>query len=233
MIAPIIIIALGLISLTLFCISKVKSYSYRTVIIKGITSLLFIALGISGLIIMEFRTLGYFIVAGLICGACGDIFLDLKYVQRERDYLWTMLGFIAFGIGHILYVTGMFVEFYRGQGILYIIVPLILAILMGPGTMLVGKLIKAHYGKFYVIAMIYAMMLFATLFTSFFLWMMYAFSEETLLVIFIGAILFVVSDLILNMTYFTEGHEKPVDIISNSVTYYIAQFLIALAILFI
>ena len=144
-----------------------------------------------------------------------------------------MLGFIAFGIGHILYVTGMFVEFYRGQGILYIIVPLILAILMGPGTMLVGKLIKAHYGKFYVIAMIYAMMLFATLFTSFFLWMMYAFSEETLLAIFIGAILFVMSDLILNMTYFTEGHEKPVDIISNSVTYYLAQFLIALAILFI
>ena len=233
MIAPIIIIALGLISLTLFCISKVKSYSYRTVIIKGITSLLFIALGISGLIIMEFRTLGYFIVAGLVCGACGDIFLDLKYVQRDKDYLWTMLGFIAFGIGHILYVTGMFVEFYHGQGILYIIIPLALGILMGPGTMLVGKLIKAHYGKFFVVAMIYAMTLFSTLFTSFFLWMMYAFAEETLLAIFIGAVLFVVSDLILNMTYFTEGHEKPVDIISNSVTYYIAQFLIALAILFI
>ena len=233
MIVPIIIVALGLISLTLFCISKVKSYSYRTVIIKGITSLFFLALGIYGLIAMEFRILGFFVVPGLFFGLLGDIFLDLKYVQRERDYLWTMLGFIVFGIGHILYVTGMFLEFYHGQSVFYIIIPILLAIIMGPITMLIGKAMKAVYGKFFWIAFFYAMTLFATSFTAFFLYMMSAFTETCLLVFLIGGILFIVSDLILNMTYFTEGHEKPFDIVSNSVTYYIAQFLIALAILFI
>ena len=233
MIVPIIIVVLGLISLTLFCISKVKAYSYRTVIIKGITSLLFLSLGIYGLIAMGFRTLSFFVVPGLFFGLLGDIFLDLKYVQKERDYLWTMLGFIAFGVGHILYITGMFLEFYVDQSVFYIVIPILLAIIMGPITMLIGKAMKAVYGKFFWIAFFYAMTLFGTLFTSFFLWMMTAFTETTLLLIFIGAILFTISDLILNMTYFTEGHEKPFDIISNSVTYYIAQFLIAISTLFI
>ena len=233
MIVPIIIVVLGLSSLTLFCISKVKAYSYRTVIIKGITSLLFLSLGIYGLIAMGFRTLSFFVVPGLFFGLLGDIFLDLKYVQKERDYLWTMLGFIAFGIGHILYITGMFLEFYVDQSVFYIVIPILLAIIMGPITMLIGKAMKAVYGKFFWIAFFYAMTLFGTLFTSFFLWMMTAFTETTLLLIFIGAILFTISDLILNMTYFTEGHEKPFDIISNSVTYYIAQFLIAISTLFI
>ena len=233
MILPIILLALGLISLTLFCISKVKSYSYRTVIIKGITSLLFLSLGIYGMIAMEFRILSFFVVPGLFFGLLGDIFLDLKYVQKERDYLWTMLGFIAFGVGHILYITGMFLEYYVDQSIFYIFIPILLAIIMGPITMLIGKAMKAVYGKFFWIAFFYAMTLFGTVFTSFFLWMMTAFTETTLLLFFIGAVLFTVSDLILNMTYFTEGHEKPFDIVSNSVTYYLAQFLIALTILFI
>ena len=97
MIVPIIDVVLGLVSLTLFCISKVKSYSYRTVIIKGITSLLFLSLGIYGMIAMEFRTISFFVVPGLFLGLLGDLFLDLKYVSQEREkgreYLWTMVGF--------------------------------------------------------------------------------------------------------------------------------------------
>lgn len=233
MIVPIIIIVLGLISLTFFLITKVKAYSYKAVVIKGITSLLFVSLGIYGLIYMNFRILSFFVVPGLILGLLGDIFLDLKYVEKERDFLYTVLGFIVFGLGHICYVTGMFLEFYTNQSVLYIIIPLVLGVGSAPLTMLVGKFIKADYGKLYWIAFSYAICLFSTLFTSFSLWMMSGFKVITLLLIFIGALLFVISDLILNMTYFTEGHEKPFDIISNSVTYYLAQFLIALCILFI
>ena len=188
------------------------------------------------MIAMEFRILSFFVVPGLFLGLLGDLFLDLKYVPQEREkgreYLWTMLGFIAFGLGHISYVTGMYLEFYYDQSVFYIIIPILLAIIMGPITMLVGKKMKAVYGKFFWIAFFYAMTLFATVFVSFFLWMMTAFTETTLLLFFIGGVLFAASDLILNMTYFTEGHEKPFDLISNSVTYYLAQFLIALSILF-
>ena len=54
----------------------------------------------------------------------------------------------------------------------------------------------------------------------------------TLNIIFIGSILFALSDLVLSGTYFG-GKERPVDIILNYLTYYPAQFLIAFSLLFL
>ena len=51
--------------------------------------------------------------------------------------------------------------------------------------------------------------------------------------IFVGMALFALSDLVLNNTYFGEGHEKPIDLVSNTFMYYIAQNLIAFAIFFL
>ena len=47
-----------------------------------------------------------------------------------------------------------------------------------------------------------------------------------------GGVLFAVSDLILSGTYFGEGKERPFDIISNAITYYLAQYVIAFSIMF-
>ncbi len=55
----------------------------------------------------------------------------------------------------------------------------------------------------------------------------------TLNFMFAGGIFFLISDLILSGTYFGEGKNRPVDIIINHVTYYIAQFLIASSLLFL
>ena len=49
---------------------------------------------------------------------------------------------------------------------------------------------------------------------------------------FIGSVLFAASDLILSGTYFSEGRERPVDITSNYICYYAAQFLIAYSLAF-
>jgi hypothetical protein len=51
--------------------------------------------------------------------------------------------------------------------------------------------------------------------------------------IFIGSILFAVSDLVLSGTYFGKGKDRPVDIIFNYLTYYPGQFLIAYALSFL
>ena len=61
----------------------------------------------------------------------GDIFLDLKYVYRNDDKPYTFAGFIAFGIGHILYITGMFLEFYHGENVLYVILPIAIGVAGG------------------------------------------------------------------------------------------------------
>ena len=51
--------------------------------------------------------------------------------------------------------------------------------------------------------------------------------------LFVGGTLFAISDLILCGTYFGVGKERPVDLISNAVTYYAAQFIIAFSLFFI
>ncbi len=48
-----------------------------------------------------------------------------------------------------------------------------------------------------------------------------------------GSVFFLVSDFILSGTYFGSGKSRPVDIVTNHVTYYIAQFAIALSLCFI
>ena len=232
-IVPIIIISLGVLMLFWFLFEKVKAYSLKEVFLKAVTSLLFIGLAIYSTTQTGLTKFPYFAIGGLVCGLLGDIALDLKYVYKEKDYEYTMAGFVAFGVGHILYVTGMFLEFYNGQSVLYIVIPLILGVLMGPITMFVGKLSKAEYGKFKLVACCYAITLFSTVATAFSMWMMNGFNNTGLLMLFIGGILFAVSDLILNLTYFTKGHERPIDLISNSITYYAAQYLIAFSILFI
>ena len=52
-------------------------------------------------------------------------------------------------------------------------------------------------------------------------------ANKHLLVMGIGGVFFAISDLILSGTYFGEGKNRPVDIVTNHVTYYIAQFVIA------
>ena len=233
MIVPIILMSIGGLSLTWFLFEKVKAYSIKAVCIKAVTSLLFIALGFYGFYLSKLNYLPFFICFGLICGLAGDIFLDLKYVFKENDFGYTLAGFIAFGVGHIFYITGMFLEFYHNQSALYIIIPLCVGLLIGVCTILTEKILKTNYGKLKWPALGYAILLFSMVATAFSVWMMTGFNNKGLMLIFIGGVLFAVSDLILNMTYFAEGHEKPFDIISNSITYYAAQFLIALAILFL
>ena len=63
--------------------------------------------------------------------------------------------------------------------------------------------------------------------------LMYNFKVMTLNFMFVGGLLFLLSDLILSGTYFGEGKRRPVDIITNHVSYYAAQFVIASAVMFI
>lgn len=232
-VAPIIIICLGILMLFWFLFEKVKAYSLKEVFLKTGTSLLFIALAIYATTQSGLTRFPYFAIAALICGMLGDIALDLKYVYKEKDFEYTLAGFIAFGIGHILYITGMFLEFYKAQNVLYIIIPLAIGLIMGPITLLVGKLSKCTYGKIKPVACIYGILLFSMVATGFSMWMMSGFANTGLLMMFIGGALFAISDLILNLTYFAEGHEKPFDLISNGITYYAAQYIIAFSILFL
>lgn len=226
-------IVLGAITLTFFLLEKTKNYSVKAVMLKSIASLFFIATAAIGLYKNGHHILTLFVVLGLIFGMLGDIFLDLKYVYRNDDKSYTYAGFIAFGIGHILYITGMFLEFYHDENVLYIILPLVVGTIGGVVNVFLEKLMKLKYGDMKVASAMYGITLFSMILVAISISILNKFQNVTSIMFLVGGALFVVSDLILSGTYFGEGKERPVDIITNTVTYYMAQFTIAFAMFFL
>lgn len=229
----IIFICLGAICLVFFLMEKIKKYSVKAVFIKAVCSLLFIATAAVGLYKNGHHILTLYVLLGLICGLLGDIALDFKYVYKEHDKPYSYAGFIMFGIGHLLYISGMFHEFYRGENVLYIILPLVGGLIFAALTILLEKPMKLKYGDMKAISCIYAIFLFSMTLTTLSLTIMTRFNNTTLIMLFIGGLLFAISDLILSGTYFGEGRERPVDIITNTITYYLAQYLIAFSLFFL
>ena len=92
---------------------------------------------------------------------------------------------------------------------------------------------KLNFGKFKWIVWLYGSLLFSMIATGFTLALSQLFQNVTYNMMFIGGVLFAISDLILSGTYFGENHEKPFDLISNAVTYYAAQYIIAFSLFFL
>ena len=233
MVVCIVLLVLGAISLALFLIEKVRKYSIKETVIKGVTSALFIALAVVANIHNGFEDFGIFAIIGLSLGLVGDIFLDLKYVDLKHTRFHTYAGFIAFALGHISYIGGIILTLpYPNLWYSYVL-PLAFGLLCGVMILVLEKPLKFNYGEFKLICFIYGTLLFTTLGTTFYLCLVHKFAEMAYNMLFIAAALFAVSDLILCGTYFGEGRERPVDIVSNAITYYAAQYLIALSLYFL
>ena len=234
MITCFIIIGIAVILLVWYLICKCKKYDLKELFIKIGISLLFVLLALvatykSGKITI-FNVL---VIIGLVFGLIGDILLDLKYIDLDRSIGYTYSGFIVFGIGHIMFMSAMIMNYYQSGGILYIILAIVLDIILSIATILMEKPLKLNYGRLKKISFAYALCLFGTCSFSLFLAIQNGFSILSLNMFLIGAILFAVSDLVLSGTYFGEGKERPVDFILNYITYYGAQFTIAFLLLFI
>ena len=181
----------------------------------------------------KFSLFNVFIITGLVFGLIGDILLDLKYIDLERTTGYTYGGFIIFGVGHILFISGLIMTYYKSGGFLFIILSVVLDIILSIATIVLEKPLKLEYGKLKLISFLYALCLFDSVSFGLFLAIQNSFSIVSLNMFLIGAILFAISDLVLSGTYFGKGKERPIDFILNYLTYYGAQFTIALLLLFV
>lgn len=256
---PYILVGLGFISLCFFLFKRDKKGSIIAIGLKALTSMFFIATAIFSLIenITSRDTLTYYsilplflLLLGLIFGMVGDILLDFKiyfktlnmrYLALENDHDILMItGMGAFGIGHISYIIGSLL--LDNSLWLKLIISFIIGALAIFLIMLISiKIMKMTFRKFLIPVIIYGFLL--SSFIAFSLFRIVNHYDKASLLILIGSVLFIVSDLILSITYFSkeedykkEGFLNPESrfmIVSNHITYYAAQFLIALAILFI
>ena len=233
LVASIILMSLGLISLIMFLVFKCKEYSVKELILKAVTSLLFVSVGAVSFFKNGNEPLGMFVVLGLSCGMLGDIWLDLKYVFKEKDKIFTYAGFISFAIGHLVYIAGFITQYLHAAHFLYILLPVVLGFIIGAVPLLLHKLLKVDFKDMKIITYIYSSILFMMTLFGLSLCIYTGFKQTTPIMLFAGGLLFTISDLILSGTYFGENHEKPFDIISNGVTYYLAQFVIAFSVFFL
>ena len=222
---------IGVISLIFYVREKLRACSVKALIIKAFVSVLFIAVGFCALWTNVSRA-GFFVLGGLVCGILGDIWLDLKYIYPDDDTPFTFSGFVSFAVGHVLFISGMLLDFkaFVTPAALWITAGLSLA--LGFATVLSGPLMKLNYGKFKGISMLYGPLLFGTALIAFVLGRAAGFENTGLTMMCVGGLLFALSDLVLSGTYFGVGRDRPVDIIANYAFYYGAQFTIAMAILF-
>lgn len=222
----------GAIALALYIREKLRCYSVKALIIKAALSCLFIAVGLVGLYLRPGR-FGFFVLGGLVCGLLGDIWLDLKYVYPADDRPYTYAGFVSFTAGHILFLSGLLTDFAALSSLPVLAGAAAVSLALGLATVLSGPLMKLDYGQFRGIAMLYGPFLFGTALISLVLARAAGFENTGLNLMFVGGVLFALSDLVLSGTYFGKDRERPVDIILNYVFYYGAQFIIALSVLFV
>lgn len=221
---------IGMCFLIAFQVMCHKKRSVLGVYIKNITSIFFILTAVTG----AFNNTAYPdvwkyalpIVVGEVFGLMGDIYLDQKWLYPQHNDQYLNMGFISFGIGHFFYMGAMYV--HAKFEIKDLLVPVAVGIVVTVVTLLMEKPTKQHYGKFKPIVTAYCLVL--GVMTGFSLWAAIKTKQVSYIVFNVGALLFLLSDLILSPMYFAVKKDKntPFNFVTNHTTYYLGQYLIAL-----
>ena len=220
-----LLLVLGAIALAVYIPEKIRGYTLKAVFKKSIVSVLFVAVAAAA---GSSAPLAPFVTVGLTFGLLGDIWLDLKYVFPLYDEILTYAGFSVFGIGHILYITGLIRQYGTGR---FLVLSFVLAAIAAGMVAAMERPMKLVYGRMRKAVILYGFALFSTVFVSGNL--LLSAGGMALRLFFTGGVMFAVSDLILSGTYFGTGKDRPADIIANYLFYYGGQFLIAYSLMFV
>jgi len=244
----------GILSLVGFLLVRDKKSSILAIALKSLTSMFFIITAVFAVDLATPNSMkinsSLLVIVGLVFGLVGDIILDLKIYLKGRENLAPEFnkdkdlamytGMVAFGFGHIFYLSSIVMR-YSSEWLHLVLSLVIGAVLMTSMVLGCEKFMKMNYGKFRIISIIYGTLLMG--FTVYLIFINIKHPGINSVLLLLGSIMFLVSDLILSVTYFSneadykkEGIMNPESrfmIATNHATYYVAQFLIALSILFL
>ena len=225
---PYIVTGLGALTLIFFLIHRDRNGSVPALLLKTLTSFLFISLAfVSFINNFHYDVTWYFmlIMMGLVCGMIGDIVLDLKILYRESSSLYQHAGMAAFFIGHCFYLTALFLYFG------FHVTPLLIALAMTLVIMIVSIFVlRFEFKEHSIDTYMYTIVLSYFMTHAAYAAVKAGFSVSTVMIL-AGAFLFLLSDLVLVLTYYDDRDSKPF-IAVNHVLYYGAQYLIAMSVLF-
>lgn len=218
---------IGLLCLIGFLALRVKKTDVKSLMLKSATSVMFILTGVF-LLMGKPSLYAALVVGGLVCGILGDIWLDMKFMYKADDDFLTKAGFSSFAFGHCFYIAAIVAGVTEFRAI-SIPMSLVVGVIAGLVIYFGDKIMKLKYHANYkIISALYGALLFFVTAFAFNNSVLAGVKENLhLMAFFVGGVFFIISDIILSGTYFGEGKNRPVDIVTNHVTYYIAQFIIA------
>lgn len=223
------LLGIGVLATVCFLVLRVRRGGIAALYAKAVASLCFIATAVAATNENRiFLGFGSWMTFGLICGLLGDVWLDLKwiYLQDKDSYLYS--GFIFFLIGHVSFILAIFnaSPYTLWTVILSVVAALVIAVV----AILLEKPLKMKYGKFKWIVFLYSFALSLTMTSAMATAIVTGF-QKMWVVMSIGGLLFLLSDLVLSGMYFSEGKNTKVNIVLNHTLYYAAQFTMAATIL--
>lgn len=226
-----IVLAVGVVVSFVFCYQRRLGFSLKNLLFKSISSLCFLLTAVFALIGNSSAYIyGSLIIMGGALGLVGDILLDLKGVYKQDEKTYLKGGFIFFLVGHIFYI-GALIYSVKPKWWL-ILIAAVVSILIGIGTVLSANLMKVHYGAYRRIVAIYVAFLAMTMLTSILCVFLTNFQKGYILMA-IGSVLFLLSDVVLSNTFFGRGKDKQHHLFINHFLYYAGQYLIASSVLFV
>ncbi len=231
------IITVGVLTTVAFLILRVKRGGLPAMYCKAGASMCFIgtafaawAFSLNGEQMMPKSQFIYGItmILGFIFSLLGDIWLDLKYCYEKDSHIFLYSGFISFMAGHVFFCSAIITQ-YRLKPAHFTLCCVISAV-AAVGVILTEKLMKLDYGRFRKIVAVYSFFVAMTAFLSVFSMFVNDFSRNTIL-LSVGAVAFLLSDLVLTNIYFKKGGNNNLNVVINHTLYYFGQFALAATLL--
>lgn len=226
-----IVLAICLAVTVFFTIRRTVKVNYSDLAVKVATSSLFVATGVAAAMTNPDVNLTFalmVIMAGVF-GVLGDVFIELKWIQKQNSDTFLMFGFVTFMIQHVILVAAVFIHYPMPlvNVLISFTAPVAVLILSGVAV----KITKMDMGKFKVIANSYGALASMTFSVAFMTINTHG-MELSHILFFVGGVLFFVSDLILSQIFFTDKGCTRLFVVLNHITYYGAQILIAASLFF-
>lgn len=191
------------------------------VILKGCASLLFVLLGFECSKVFANTQFCKMVRIGLILGFIADILLNLRFVFKKKGKIVFLVGILVFLAGHVLYLCALIPTVNN------VLIPIIAGVILSAlllkwiFTKIEAEKAFKIFGVFYI-GVIVIMNCFAVANLA------QDITNTRYIVFTAGAVLFLVSDIVLILNTFGKESKRSLRI-TNLVLYYIGQILIALS----
>ena len=170
-----------------------------------------------------------FIVFGLFFALLGDIVLDLKIAYPEHNKLYTNSGIGSFSVSNVMFFVAIILLWnWLSRFMVFTIGSVVIALLFATVVLLLSPALKLDLKGYKVQVFVYSTLVALTAVLS----LGISFFVPGFAIFAVGAILILISDLILSQTYFGNPKKPNLMIILNHIIYYLGELMIMAYIFF-